>query len=59
MYSPFGYRIAGMDKGAGMIHPDMGPASTSFPHRQRHATPLGCIATDAGPCLPFTVSNPN
>ena len=30
-------RIAGIDKGAGMIHPDMGP----------HATLLGCIATDA------------
>jgi glutamate N-acetyltransferase / amino-acid N-acetyltransferase len=32
------YRIAGIDKGAGMIHPDMvGP----------HATLLGCVATDA------------
>ena len=31
-------RIAGIDKGAGMIHPDMGPP---------HATLLGCIATDA------------
>jgi len=44
------YRIAGVDKGAGMIHPDMGPASTSFPstpNPQRHATLLGCIATDA------------
>ncbi|KAF7294458.1 Arginine biosynthesis bifunctional protein ArgJ, mitochondrial [Mycena kentingensis (nom. inval.)] len=36
------YRIAGMDKGAGMIHPNMGPASTSL-----HATLLGCILTDA------------
>ncbi|KAF7309669.1 Arginine biosynthesis bifunctional protein ArgJ, mitochondrial [Mycena indigotica] len=35
------YRIAGMDKGAGMIHPNMGPASTL------HATLLGCILTDA------------
>ena len=32
-------RIAGIDKGAGMIHPDMG----GLPH----ATLLGCIATDA------------
>ncbi|KAL7280557.1 hypothetical protein ACG7TL_005490 [Trametes sanguinea] len=40
------YRMAGMDKGAGMIHPDMGPpapASTG----QLHATLLGCILTDA------------
>ena len=36
------YRMAGMDKGAGMIHPNMGPAST-----QLHATLLGCIMTDA------------
>lgn len=36
------FRIAGMDKGAGMIHPNMGPAST-----QLHATLLGCILTDA------------
>lgn len=41
------YRMAGMDKGAGMIHPDMGPASTSFSPRQLHATLLGCIMTDA------------
>ena len=44
------YRMAGMDKGAGMIHPDMGPASTAFPPaspRQLHATLLGCILTDA------------
>ncbi|EKM82222.1 hypothetical protein AGABI1DRAFT_112297 [Agaricus bisporus var. burnettii JB137-S8] len=42
------YRLAGMDKGAGMIHPDMGPLSTipSSP-RQLHATLLGCILTDA------------
>ena len=32
-----------MDKGAGMIHPDMGPPSSS----QLHATLLGCIVTDA------------
>ncbi|KAJ6591747.1 hypothetical protein DFH09DRAFT_183119 [Mycena vulgaris] len=39
------FRMAGMDKGAGMIHPDMGPATTSFP--ALHATLLGCILTDA------------
>ncbi|KAH9933491.1 uncharacterized protein B0H18DRAFT_952016 [Fomitopsis serialis] len=38
------YRIAGMDKGAGMIHPDMGPPRSSG---QLHATLLGCILTDA------------
>jgi len=38
------YRIAGMDKGAGMIHPDMGPPR---PAGQLHATLLGCILTDA------------
>lgn len=37
------YRMAGMDKGAGMIHPDMGPPVGS----QLHATLLGCIMTDA------------
>ena len=36
------FRMAGMDKGAGMIHPDMGP-----PSGQLHATLLGCILTDA------------
>lgn len=36
------YRLAGIDKGAGMIHPDMRPAS-----RVPHATLLGCILTDA------------
>ncbi|TBU46748.1 arginine biosynthesis bifunctional protein ARG7 [Dichomitus squalens] len=36
------FRLAGMDKGAGMIHPDMGP-----PSGQLHATLLGCILTDA------------
>lgn len=43
------YRLAGMDKGAGMIHPNMGPAGTSFtsPKQQLHATLLGCIMTDA------------
>ncbi|TFK44216.1 Arginine biosynthesis bifunctional protein ArgJ beta chain [Crucibulum laeve] len=42
------YRMAGMDKGAGMIHPDMGPAGTTFSgNRQLHATLLGCILTDA------------
>ncbi|KAJ7432645.1 hypothetical protein B0H11DRAFT_2379280 [Mycena galericulata] len=39
------FRMAGMDKGAGMIHPDMGPATTPFP--ALHATLLGCILTDA------------
>ncbi|KAK7030751.1 arginine biosynthesis bifunctional protein ArgJ, mitochondrial [Favolaschia claudopus] len=39
------FRMAGMDKGAGMIHPDMGPATTSF--GPLHATLLGCIFTDA------------
>ncbi|KAG8990222.1 hypothetical protein FRB94_013640 [Tulasnella sp. JGI-2019a] len=34
-------RIAGMDKGAGMIHPKMGPPGPP------HATLLGMIATDA------------
>ncbi|KAH9839958.1 uncharacterized protein C8Q71DRAFT_702505 [Rhodofomes roseus] len=37
-------RMAGMDKGAGMIHPDMGPPR---PSGQLHATLLGCILTDA------------
>lgn len=44
------YRMAGMDKGAGMIHPDMGPAGTTFSSggfKQLHATLLGCIMTDA------------
>jgi len=42
------YRLAGMDKGAGMVHLDMGPASTSFSSPQQlHATLLGCIMTDA------------
>ncbi|KAJ8462396.1 hypothetical protein ONZ51_g10935 [Trametes cubensis] len=39
------YRMAGMDKGAGMIHPDMGPPAA--PSGQLHATLLGCILTDA------------
>ncbi|EPQ56647.1 ornithine acetyltransferase [Gloeophyllum trabeum ATCC 11539] len=38
------YRMAGIDKGAGMIHPDMGPPSGTG---QLHATLLGCIVTDA------------
>ena len=37
------YRLAGMDKGAGMIHPNMGPPRTG----PLHATLLGCIMTDA------------
>ena len=36
-------RIAGIDKGAGMIHPDMAGPAPPLPH----ATLLGCIATDA------------
>ena len=43
------YRIAGIDKGAGMIHPDMlgsAPPLTP-PPLPPHATLLGCIATDA------------
>lgn len=36
------YRLAGIDKGAGMIHPDMGP-----PAGQLHATLLACVLTDA------------
>jgi glutamate N-acetyltransferase / amino-acid N-acetyltransferase len=38
------FRMAGMDKGAGMIHPDMGPPASSG---QLHATLLACILTDA------------
>ncbi|TIC04961.1 MFS general substrate transporter [Wallemia mellicola] len=38
-------RVAGIDKGAGMIHPHMGPPS-SIP-RLPHGTLLGVIATDA------------
>lgn len=38
------YRMAGMDKGAGMIHPDMGPPATKG---ELHATLLGLILTDA------------
>jgi len=41
------YRIAGIDKGAGMIHPDMVGAPPPRPPRTPHATLLGCIATDA------------
>lgn len=51
-------KIAGIDKGAGMIHPNMGPPGESM-RRWRglcltdrvalpHATLLGVIATDAG-----------
>jgi glutamate N-acetyltransferase / amino-acid N-acetyltransferase len=36
------YCITGMDKGAGMIHPNMGP-----PRPGLHATLLGCLLTDA------------
>jgi glutamate N-acetyltransferase/amino-acid N-acetyltransferase len=36
--TPLTFRIAGIDKGAGMIHPNMGPP---------HATLLGLIVTDA------------
>lgn len=46
------YRLAGMDKGAGMIHPSMRPAKTSeFAAAGNggglHATLLGCVLTDA------------
>jgi glutamate N-acetyltransferase / amino-acid N-acetyltransferase len=44
------YRMAGIDKGAGMIHPDMGPpqsGSGTSGSKGLHATLLGCIATDA------------
>lgn len=41
---PSPVRILGIDKGAGMIHPDMGPAPAMLP---LHATLLGLIATDA------------
>lgn len=42
------YRIAGIDKGAGMIHPDMIGAPAPQPSQALpHATLLGCIATDA------------
>ena len=41
---PSPIRILGIDKGAGMIHPDMGPAPATLP---LHATLLGLIATDA------------
>ena len=37
-------RIAGIDKGAGMIHPNMGPSS---PPQGLHATLLGLMVTDA------------
>lgn len=36
------YRMAGMDKGAGMIHPNMGSPPSSL-----HATLLGLVLTDA------------
>jgi glutamate N-acetyltransferase / amino-acid N-acetyltransferase len=41
---PSPVRILGIDKGAGMIHPNMGPAPAMLP---LHATLLGLIATDA------------
>ncbi|KAF8312979.1 arginine biosynthesis ArgJ [Clavulina sp. PMI_390] len=44
---PTTYRIAGIDKGAGMIHPNMGPP---------HATLLGVFATDA-PVSPRSLQN--
>jgi glutamate N-acetyltransferase / amino-acid N-acetyltransferase len=40
------YRLAGIDKGAGMIHPKMGPPSP-LPAGSLHATLLGFILTDA------------
>jgi len=52
------YRIAGIDKGAGMIHPDMvGVPRPSTPAPSApHATLLGCIATDA-PVAPATLQS--
>jgi glutamate N-acetyltransferase/amino-acid N-acetyltransferase len=47
------YRLAGIDKGAGMIHPDMAPAAVPA---APHATLLGCIATDA-PVTPRSLQN--
>jgi glutamate N-acetyltransferase/amino-acid N-acetyltransferase len=43
------YRIAGIDKGAGMIHPNMVgvPRPSISAQSAPHATLLGCIATDA------------
>ena len=42
------YAIAGIDKGAGMIHPNMGPPTPSPSSTSGlHATLLGCIVTDA------------
>lgn len=42
------YAIAGIDKGAGMIHPSMGPPTPSPSSTSSlHATLLGCIITDA------------
>ncbi|KZP14549.1 arginine biosynthesis bifunctional protein ARG7 [Athelia psychrophila] len=38
------YKMAGMSKGAGMIHPDMGPTT---PAKTLHATLLSVILTDA------------
>jgi glutamate N-acetyltransferase/amino-acid N-acetyltransferase len=41
------FRMAGMDKGAGMIHPDMGPPGTvSTSGSGLHATLLACVLTD-------------
>ncbi|KIY68126.1 Arginine biosynthesis bifunctional protein ArgJ beta chain [Cylindrobasidium torrendii FP15055 ss-10] len=48
------YRMAGIDKGAGMIHPNMGPPRAST--GQLHATLLGCIVTDA-PVSPGSLQN--
>jgi glutamate N-acetyltransferase/amino-acid N-acetyltransferase len=52
------YRIAGIDKGAGMIHPDMVgvPRPRSSTSSAPHATLLGCIATDA-PVEPATLQS--
>ncbi|KIY53062.1 arginine biosynthesis protein ArgJ [Fistulina hepatica ATCC 64428] len=47
------YRIAGIDKGAGMIHPIMGPPVANRP---LHATLLGCILTDA-PVTPSSLQS--
>ncbi|KAF8631635.1 hypothetical protein AX15_002274 [Amanita polypyramis BW_CC] len=54
------YRLAGMDKGAGMIHPSMGPPRTAGAGAGAgvplHATLLGCVLTDA-PVSPRTLQS--
>ncbi|GAA6036818.1 hypothetical protein JCM8097_003493 [Rhodosporidiobolus ruineniae] len=40
-------RMVGIDKGAGMIHPNMGPPPPPSSQGQPHGTMLGAICTDA------------